>query len=506
MASSNLPPPGDRRPRPGARAMRPQRRRARGLGGTLGVTALGALLPGTGYWYTGRRLLGALVLLPALALAVVGVRYVGRDLEAAMKFAFDPARLQVAAATLAVGLFVWWLVVVSTYLLVRPAQRSRWQSFLGGSFVVALCLGVAAPVVVSARYAMVQADLVTTVFEDNESATTPEHVTVEDPWAGQDRVNLLLLGGDGGVHRIGVRTDSMILVSMNTRTGQSVMFSLPRNMMNAQFPEDSPLHALYPSGFGGYGDPGGWMLNAVYKQVPALHPGVLGATDNEGADALKQAVSGSLGIPVDYYLLVNLRGFREIVDAMGGVTVNINEPIPIGGNTDLGIPPDDYLQPGPDQRLDGFQALWYSRGRYGSDDYQRMERQRCMVDAIIDEAKPLNLIRRYQSLAATGKRIVRTDIPSELLPAFVDLTLKVKDSRVRSVAFVSSAKFFPGDPDFEWMRYVVAKALVRQPTGGSTPSETASPSPSGSPSAEPSQDPGAAVEADDVCGYHPEDS
>ncbi len=68
------------------------------------------------------------------------------------------------------------------------------------------------------------------------------------------------------------------------------------------------------------------MLNAIYGQVPVNYPGILGNSDNEGADAIKQAVSGSLGVPVDYYVLVNLEGFKEIVDAMGGITVNINEP------------------------------------------------------------------------------------------------------------------------------------------------------------------------------------
>jgi LCP family protein required for cell wall assembly len=284
------------------------------------------------------------------------------------------------------------------------------------------------------------------------------------------------------------------------------MFSLPRNMEKARFPEDSPLHALYPNGFSGYTDESNWLLNAVYGQVPALHPGVLGRSDNEGADALKQAVSGSLGVPVDYYVLVNLLGFRQLVDAMGGVTVNINVPIPIGGNTDLGIPPDDYLQPGPDQRLDGFKALWYSRGRYGSDDYQRMERQRCMIDAIIGEAKPWTLLRRYQDLAATGKEIVRTDIPSELMPAFVDLALEVKDASVRSVVFRSSDRFWPADPDFAWMQSVVRKALAPRdrslPEGGENPGSP-EPSASLSPSAGTVPDPGNAVDAADACAYHP---
>ncbi|NUS49419.1 MAG: LCP family protein, partial [Nocardioidaceae bacterium] len=455
--------------RPGGRRRAPTRRRAsrwrraRGLGGTVGVTTMSALLPGSGYLWTGRRVFGLVVLTISLAVLGLGGWYFGRDPHAALQFVFDPVRLKTAAAVVSAGFVVWAFVVVTTYLMVRPVERRPLHTLVGSLFVCFLCVVVAAPVAVAARYSMVQADLVGSVFQHNTSATAPKHVTEKDPWSGRTRVNVLLLGGDGGVDRQGVRTDSMILMSMDTRSGRTVMFSLPRNMMNAPFPDDSPLHAAYPDGFRNpTGDPsqdGNWMLNAIYREVPMLHPHILGRSDNEGADALKQAVEGTLGQPVDYYVLVNLQGFRKIVDAMGGVTVNINQPIPIGGNTDLGIPPDDYLKPGPHKRLNGFQALWYTRGRYGSTDYQRMERQRCMINAIVDEAKPLNLLRRYQELAKAGKQIIRTDIPSVLLPAFVDLSLKIKDASVRSVVFQTSDKFFSGDPDFRWMRKVTRKAL-----------------------------------------------
>ncbi len=333
---------------------------------------------------------------------------------------------------------VWAFSVVTTYLMARPRRIRRVTSNIGLALVTGLCLATAVPVVQGARTAMTQADLVVEVFEDNASATVPRDVTEEDPWGGRERVSVLLLGGDGGVGRTGVRTDTVILLSIDTRTGKSVMFSLPRNMMYARFPEGSPLAELYPEGYTGYGDPGGWMLNAVYGQVPTLHPGVLGDSDNEGADALKQAVAGSLDIDVDYYMLVNLMGFQEIVDALGGVRVNINEPVAIEGNTDLGIPPVGYLEPGPDQHLDGYHAMWFARGRWGSDDYDRMLRQRCVIDAIIEAADPFTLIRRYQGLAAAGKELVRSDVPRELLPAFIDLGLKMKDRKARSIAFVTS--------------------------------------------------------------------
>jgi anionic cell wall polymer biosynthesis LytR-Cps2A-Psr (LCP) family protein len=157
---------------------------------------------------------------------------------------------------------------------------------------------------------------------------------------------------------------------------------------------------------------------------------------------------------------------------MGGVTVNVNVPVAINGQTDAGIPPTGYIQPGPDQHLDGFHALWYARGRYGADDYQRMARQRCVVNAIIDQANPANLLRRYQSLAAAGQKVVSTDIPRELLPAFVELALKSKDHKAKSVLFRLSDQFNPGDPDFAYMHQVVAKSLAAHPQHPHAPRPT----------------------------------
>ncbi|MEO5651244.1 MAG: LCP family protein [Marmoricola sp.] len=493
---------------PGKR--RRPKRRARGLRGTLGVVLLAAAVPGGGFFWAGRKIAGTAAVLLSLGALGPLVWFAARDRQTVLLLVSDPVRLKAAAVMATIALVIWALVLVASYRAIRPSGQPRAQAFGGAVFVSVLCLVVAAPAVVAARYALVQADLVENVFQDNQSATTPqEPVTREDPWHGTERVNVLLLGGDGGIDRDGVRTDSMILASMDTRTGNTTTFSLPRNLMDAQFPENSPLHDLYPEGFAGEGDDGNWMLNAVYREVPLLHPGVLGRSDNEGADAIKMAVQGTLGVPVDYYLLINLAGFEKVVDAMGGVTVNINEPIPVGGNTDRGILPDYYLDPGPAQRLDGFRALWFARGRFGSTDYARMERQRCMVDAIITEARPLTLLRRYQALAAASKQIVRTDVPNTLLPALVDLASRMKQGRVRSVVFRPSAYFNSANPDFDWIRETVRKALKPPRRSSDTP---ASPSPTAdpetapgtpSPSASPTTDPGAAVPAEDSCGYAP---
>ncbi len=447
----------------GRRAMRERHRRARGLPSTLALTFVGALVPGTGYLYTGRRALGGLVLLAWASLAGVLAWYFGRGVGAALDLAFSPTLLRTAALLLGLGLLTWAFVVFTSYRLVRPRTRRRWHTLVGNLAVLALVVTGAAPVVRAAEYALVTAETVDSVFaEDVDSATTPEGATAADPWAGQDRVNVLLLGGDGGEGRTGVRTDTVILASIDTASGDTLLFSLPRNMMFAEFPDDSPLHDLYPEGYGvgsSEEEAGFYMLNAVYGQIPERHPGVLGSSDNEGADAVKQAVSGSLGVPVDYYLLVNLRGFREVVDAIGGITVNINEPVAIEGNADAGIPPVDYLDPGPDQHLDGYHALWYARGRYGSDDYARMDRQRCAVDALVHAADPSTLLTRYADLLRSGRDIVHTDIPRDLGPSFVELLLRVKDARTRSVVFRTSEKFFSGDPDYDYLRSTVERAI-----------------------------------------------
>jgi polyisoprenyl-teichoic acid--peptidoglycan teichoic acid transferase len=402
-----------------------------------------------------------IVVLPGVALAVFGWFYVRQHGSDLAKIAFVPRELEILAVGFAVGMVLWLGALVVTYLRTRPLRPTKPQRFLGAAMTMLLGLVVVTPLATASYYAMVQRDFLNTAVPNEQSATAPtiEHRTDANPWGDKKRVNLLLLGGDGGVGRTGIRTDSVILVSIDTQTGRTVMFSLPRNLRNVPFPEDSPLATLYPDGFNECCSPGESMLNAIYRNVPAAHPGVLGDSDNEGADAVKEGVSGALGIPVDYYLLVNLNGFQQIVDAIGGITVNINEPVPINGNTDKHILPTGYLQPGPDQHLNGFDALWFTRGRYGSTDYKRMERQRCAMNAIVKEARPVKLLTRYTQLASASKKIMRTDIPQNMLPAFVDTALKMKGSPLKSVVFQLSAQFNPNDPDFDYVHAAVQKAL-----------------------------------------------
>jgi polyisoprenyl-teichoic acid--peptidoglycan teichoic acid transferase len=302
-----------------------------------------------------------------------------------------------------------------------------------------------------------------------------------------------------------VRTDTVIVASIATGTGETTLFSLPRNLENLPFPADSPLAEVYPDGFEA-GSESESLLNAVYRNGPAEYPDILGPSDNPGADFLKLGVGEALGLDIDYYVLVNLDGFSALVDALGGITVNVNYYVPVGGDPGTGSLPDDYIAPGPDQTMNGFTALAFARGRFGLTDYDRMDRQRCTIDAIIAAADPVTLLRQYQELAATTQDIVSTDIPRSALDDFVDLGFLVKDATVRSVVFDVSV-IDPAYPDYDQMRQIVQDAIDPPTASAGDAPATASTSPStpAAPSgpAAPATSAGPAADVGDACAYDP---
>ena len=511
---------------PPSAGRRPQRdggaRRSRRFSAALGWTVLGALLPGVALIRAGRRVVGAVVLVLFLALAGGAVWLATAGRQTAAHWAVDRTSLlwlTVAAGVLAL---LWAAVVVAGYALLVPRRTSGGKHVLGGAVVLLLVAAVAAPAVLVGRLATTTRDLIAGVFTDGDSATVDDP-REPDPFGDQERVNVLLLGGDGGYGREGVRTDTVIVASIDTDTGRTTLISLPRNLENLPFPEGTELARLYPAPRGFWtGDENESLLNSIYRNGPAYHPDALGrASDNPGADWLKLGVGEALDLEIDYYVLVNLDGFERLVDVLGGIRVDVNDWVPIGGNPSTGELPQDYIEPGPDQLMDGDRALHFARGRFGLSDYDRMARQRCAIDAIIDRADPVTLLQRYEDLAATTQEIVLTDIPSSALDDFVDLAFLVKDAPIESLVFDDTV-IEPAYPDYELIRALVDEALDPRPasngdtngggngddgfTGGGTagptteqpaPGATATPTED----AEPTQ---AAVDVDDACAYDPE--
>ncbi|WP_344235558.1 LCP family protein [Kribbella hippodromi] len=484
----------------------------------LGLTLVGALLPGAGLIIGGRRRIGAFVLTVFLGLVGLGV-YVGltrRDeVLAAMVV---PSRLLQTSILIGLLAMLWIVVIVASHRSLRPATGSAGGRVLGAAFVGLLCFAVAAPSAIGVQTVLAQRTLVQDVFEgqaESKSATRPTVVNVKDPWEDRPRLNLLLLGGDDAPDREGVRTDTVIVASIDTKTGNTALISLPRNLTFMPFPADSPLSKFYPDGFGkeGLSLDGRleWMLTAMYQNIPDAHPGILGPSDNEGADVVKQSVGEATGLKLDYYLQVNLRSFPEIVDALGGIKVNVNERVAMGGVSSSHIPPKEWIEPGPNQHLDGRHALWFARGRYGADDDQRQIRQRCVIKSIVDAADPQTLVTKYKAIAKAGQHLLRTDIPQELLPALVELALKVKAGTVSNVTLdPEKLRLKYLHPDYKALRETVQTALESTPPPAtSTPAATSTPvAPKPSSTRKPTTPattptPGPTQDLADACAYHP---
>src|SRR5699024_7095667 len=128
------------------------------------------------------------------------------------------------------------------------------------------------------------------------------------------------------------------------------------------------------------------------------------------------------GLEMDYYAMVNLQGFEDLVDALGGVDMVVERRIPIGGGA---AAIDGYIEPG-EQKLDGFHALWYARSREGSDDFNRMCRQQRIVRAVAEEADPTTLALSIPGLVTATENNIVTDIPVKNLDAFMDLAMPLK--------------------------------------------------------------------------------
>lgn len=470
------------------------------------LTVASAIIPGSGLIAVRRRLVGGIFLV--LGLLVIGfviwAATAGRT--TVLHWAVEPgALIWIAVGIVAVGL-LWLGSMVTTQIATAPRPLRNSQRVAGVALVGVLGFAVMAPMLVAAQYATTTRDLVNTVFAGNtaKSATTvnPSKITAADPWQGKDRVNILLLGGDGGADRTGVRTDTMILASIDTHTGNTVLLSLPRNLMRVPLPPGSALAKAYNGTFYGPGPEGNWMLNAMYLEVPQNHPDVYKASDHPAADVMKVTIGYILGVKVDYFALVNLDGFKKLVDALGGITVNINYPIPVGGDTDANKPPDRYLQPGKNVHLNGSDALWYARGRYHvvGGDYARMDRQRCFIGAVVNQVDPTRVLTRYKELAATSKQIVSTDIPAKLLPALVDLAMKVKDAKVTSAVFDSSVTFY-SHPDYPKIKRLAQAAIAKSGATKSSPKSSGPATKKATSTSSPA--PGAATDVKDACAYNP---
>ncbi len=450
---------------------------------SLTLTTLSTVVPGLGLTWTRYRRLGWLAVSVTVLVALVvagGVLFYGAG-QAVLAVAVRPSvLLAVAGGLLLVGM-VWIFCILLTHRDTMDERFDGRQRTGLRLFTALMCLLVAVPVAQATRYALIQRDVVDVVFSASDdrpdsSSTAKPTSSGSDPWAGVGRVNVLLIGSDAGDDRIGVRTDSMIVASIDPASGQTVLLSLPRNMENVPFPKSNPLSKLWPNGYNCGGE---CLLNAVWNEA-VNHKDLFKGDPNPGLTTTRGVVSEILGQPIDYSVVIDLKGFESLVDAMGGVVVDVKERLPVQGALSAsgalyGV--EEWIEPGQ-QRLDGYHALWYARSRLSTDDYSRMRRQRCLVGNIVDQVNPALMLQKYPALAQVAKENIVTDLPATDLPAWVDLVDRIKNAQIHSLAFTAS-NISVTRPDFAKIHTMVSQAIAASLAPASptttTPSATSSP-------------------------------
>lgn len=243
-------------------------------------------------------------------------------------------------------------------------------------------------------------------------------------------VNIMLLGSDDEIATDGtLRTDTMLIVSINTEAKTVSVLSLPRDLfVYVPTPTMTRLNTVYGIGesFGWQG--GGWGL-------------------------LRETIFYNFGINVHYFAKVNFSGFETIIDTLGGVEIAvdclyqdyypkevIDPSLPVEQNYELRTLPVGYY------RFNGFDALWYARTRRLADDFDRGRRQQQMLRAIFRAALQQGLINSVPQLWGEITQVVTTNIPFDVMLGLLPIALQVNPDDIQNYTLVRTYHTTPWQP------------------------------------------------------------
>lgn len=449
------------------------------------LVALNFLLPGSAQVLAGNRRLGrfglgaTLAMWTILVLAGLGALLMPSGLFALATGSFIPdflswfRPLPLTLVQIAlVGYVVLWVVLtIDTLRLVRLVK-------VGPLSRVAMAILSVALLVLSGSGAAWAAQAAGTT-RDAFSQLFAESAPVVPPSDGY--YNILLLGADSGEGRDSMRFDSISVVSINADTGATTITGIPRDMPRFPF-APGPMQDKYPNGHTGYANATcGWGsgINQLRTEVEvcqdgnALYPDAKSQGSEPGIEATKDAAEGIMGIQIPYYVLIDMKGFADLVDALGGVDIDVKERLPKGGPAYDGQPVDDWafgwVEAGQ-QHMNGDTAQWYARSRYTTSDFDRMRRQRELQEAILAQTTPQNVLAHFQDVAGSTTNIVQTDLPQGLIaPTLVNLALKAKDQSVGTLELTPAGGVDEFDPDYAQVKQMVRDKL-HPPTETEAPS------------------------------------
>lgn len=469
--------------------------------GPLAAAVLSAILPGLGHF--GHRNGRALFLITATLVATAVAVVYAANLDAATLLAWgvtlSPLRILVGASLSVLVLRV--VIAVDAYQVASrrslPVSRDLLGQLARLVLLVLVAVVIAAPHIFAIRFALAQMTLLSDVFDTTEvqtasptplptttitppgayeteapvteqtfappsttsppppTTTSPTTTTTPPTWDGERRLTVALLGSDAGFDRYGVRTDTVIVLTIEVATGDAVAFSIPRNWRHVTFPWGTPASERWPRGYPG-------ILNEVYG-LGLQHPDAFPGVEDTAGHAVKSALAQLTGLHIHFYVLLDMVGFVKTIDLFGGIDIYVTESI---NDRIKPIVPDGlpiYIEVEPGQHhFNGLTALGYVRSRTGSTDWNRMTRQRCVVGALIDQVPPAEVIYRYSDLTEIIADHVETDIPLNRLDELIGIAGQLDTSRITTVNFIPP-EFPAGDAPIVKVRQAVLEALLGGP-------------------------------------------
>ncbi len=247
-------------------------------------------------------------------------------------------------------------------------------------------------------------------------------------WNGTDKLNILLIGADQRPKEGTFNTDTLIVVSIDPKTKQVAMYSLPRDTVDVPIPA-GPARSVFGSTYQG-------KINSLWLNSRYRSDAFPGNDKSRGFNALKATLGELYGLDIQYYLMVNFEGFTNIVDTLGGVTINVQNPVlddhypggPSGASIRVYIPAGV-------QHMTGAQALIYARSRHTSSDFDRAQRQQRVILSLRQQANPQTIMSNLTQLLKDLKTSFKTDIPQGKLPQLIGLSSQIDSTKIRSFVF-----------------------------------------------------------------------
>ena len=238
------------------------------------------------------------------------------------------------------------------------------------------------------------------------------------------RVNVLLIGIGGASHpKGGSLADSIIVTNIKTNGAKAVtMMNLPRDLL-VDMPK--PLS-------------GQQKINAVHSYGEQQKEKTGG-----GPESLKTVIETITDQTVNYWIRIDFDGFKKLVDAVGGITVDVPKDI-----SDYNYPADNLIDYDPfiikagTQHMNGKTVLKYARSRYSTSDFDRSNRQQQIIQAIKDEFEKKGYIYRPDKILEVINILsqhLKTDLSAQEIKQMYDLVKDIPNEKINSVVLDNSA-------------------------------------------------------------------